>query len=170
MAKPYRLFLLDANVFIAAYRSYYAFSLCPGFWCSLIYYCRQGRLLSIDRVSDELIGSGDALADWVRAAPPELFTPSTEGRVIAAYQEIISWVNANDQFQPQAKNDFSRGADGWLVAYAREHNGTVVTQERYAPNVRQRVPIPNVCDQFDVARRDTFEMLRDLGVSFNWEP
>ena len=82
----------------------------------------------------------------------------------------MSWVYANVQFYRQAKDEFSRGADGWLVAYARAHDCTLVTLETYQQNARRRVPLPNVCDQFGVARMNTFEMLGELGVHFDWRP
>jgi hypothetical protein len=42
----------------------------------------------------------------------------------------------------------------------------VVTHEVPAPDAKNRVPIPNVCVQFNVPYVDTFKMLRDLGVRF----
>jgi len=47
-------YILDANVFIEAYKRYYAFDLCPGFWRSIEHYGAQGKLASIDRVRDVL--------------------------------------------------------------------------------------------------------------------
>ena len=99
-----------------------------------------------------------------------MFVPSSEKPVNDAYQEAMSWVNGNAQFYPQAKYEFSQGADGWLVAYAMSHNAILVTLETFQQNVKRRVPIPNVCDQFGVARMDTFEMLCELGVRFDWDP
>lgn len=168
--QPRRLFILDANVFITAHRSYYALNLCPGFWNCLIYYFNAGRILSIDRVRDELVEYGDALSNWVENRPVEWFVSSSAEPVTDAYQEVMGWVNANRQFFPQAKVDFSRGADGWLVAYAKAHSMVLVTLEAYQQGAQRRVPIPNVCEQFDVARMDTFQMLRELGVSFDWRP
>lgn len=167
---PARLFVPDANVFITAYRSYYALNLCPGFWDCLIHHFNAGRILSIDLVREELVGHGDALSDWVQDAPVEWFAPSLEGMVTDTYREVMSWVYANVQFSHQAKDEFSRGADGWLIAYAKVHDAIIVTLETYQQNVKRRVPIPNVCYQFNVARVDTFEMLRELGVRFGWRP
>ena len=163
-----QLFVLDANVFITAHRSYYALNLCPGFWDCLIHYFNAERIVSIDRVRDELVGYGDALSDWTKGAPPELFVPSLEEPVTDAYREVMRRVYDNPQFIPQAKDDFSRGADGWLVAYARTYGGILVTLETYRQNVKKRVPLPNVCDQFGVAWMDTFAMLSELGVRFGW--
>ncbi len=48
MSEP--CYLIDTSVFIQAYRAYYSFRLCPGFWESLVELHNQGRVLSIDRV------------------------------------------------------------------------------------------------------------------------
>jgi len=80
----------------------------------------------------------------------------------------MAWVQGRDQFRPEAKAEFARGADGWLIAYAGVHGLAVVTHEEFAPNVRRKVPIPNVCRQFNVPFVDTFSMLRTLEVRFGW--
>ena len=78
------------------------------------------------------------------------------------------WVQTNQQFQPQAKEKFARVADAWVAAYAKVNNRVVVTQEVYSENVKKRVPLPNVCQQFGVKCCDTFEMLHTLEVRFDW--
>ena len=110
------------------------------------------------------------LSDWVKSAPGELFVSSLEPPVTEAYREIMRWVYGNQQFFDAAKDEFSRGADGWLAAYAKAYGGVVVTLEVPQPVVKRRVPLPNVCNQFDIAYIDTFQMLRDLEVRFDWRP
>jgi len=44
----------------------------------------------------------------------------------------------------------------------------VVTNEQPRPDARNRVLLPDVCAQFDVTYRDTFFMLRRLGVRLAW--
>lgn len=161
------MFLLDANVFIEAHRRYYALDLCPGFWECLSYHARQRRLSSIDRVQAEIRGS-DALSRWVRGAPDELFVSSADPEVASTFKEMMTWVHQNSQFWLQAKSEFAVAADGWLAAYAKIHGAVVVTQEAASLNVKRRVPLPNVCDQFGVVTRDTFTMLRELEVRFDW--
>ena len=80
----------------------------------------------------------------------------------------MNWVNASAQYRQEAKEEFARVPDGWIIAYAKVHGMTVVTQETPAPYVKRKVPIPNVCDEFDVKWKDTFEMLQELEVRFNW--
>ena len=66
------IYVLDANVFIEAHRRYYSLDICPGFWDSISHLCQQPRLLSIDKVRDE-INEGDKLYDWIEQAPDTLF-------------------------------------------------------------------------------------------------
>jgi hypothetical protein len=163
-----KAYLLDTGVFIEAHRRYwYRLDLNPGFWDALLHYHGEGRLLSLDRCNAE-ISKGDALAAWVADAPDELFVTTADGAVAAKYGEVMAWAAAAD-FTDAAKAEFARGADGWLVAYAAVHDLMVVTHETYQPNKRNNVKIPNACEQFGVECTDTFEMLRQLEVQFNWQ-
>lgn len=162
------LYVLDANVFIEAYRRYYACDICPGFWEWLSHRSTRSDIVSIDRVKEEIVGYGDALSEWARSAPPELFIPTGEQDVLEAYRQVMDWVRQNPQFQPQAKEEFAVGADGWLIAYAIVHGSVLVTHEAYRPDTERRVPIPNVCEEFGVRCVDTFAMLRQLQVRFDW--
>lgn len=162
-------FLLDTNVFIEAHRRYYALDLCPGFWECLSYHARQRNLSSIDKVQAE-IREGDALSRWIRDAPDELFVSSADPAVANTFKAMMAWVQGNPQFRPQAESEFAVAADGWLAAYAKVHGAVLVTQETADPNTKRRVPLPNVCDRFGVVTRDTFAMLRELEVRFDWRP
>ncbi len=165
-----RLYVLDANVFIQARRRYYAFDICPGFWDSLLAYHDQGNVLSIDRIEGELrsFEGGDEIIDWMEnAIPPSFFVSTGEPDTIASYSQIIDWVNEQPRIFQAAKDDFARGADGWLIAYAHAKDSIVVTHESARrPNAQNKVLIPNVCHAFGIGCVNTFEMLRALGVSF----
>jgi hypothetical protein len=50
--------------------------------------------------------------------------------------------------------------------YAKVNGLIVVTHEEYAPAVQRKVPMPNVCLEFNVDYINTFEMLEDLKVKF----
>jgi hypothetical protein len=167
-----RNFLLDANVFIEAKRRYYAFDLCPGFWeCLVWHHSGACRILSIDRVKQELDHGEDDLKDWAASsAPSSCFASTNDSSVIDEYGRIITWVQEQSQFLPEAKAEFAAGADGWLIAHAKVNNLILVTHETLAPEARRKVPMPNVCEAFAVAYVDTFDMLRELETSFSWEP
>jgi len=160
-------FVLDANVFIQAHRSYYAFDTCPGFWDALVRQHDAKRLCSIDRIRDELLEIDDKLQAWVRDTAPDTFFKGTaDKRVVDAYREIANWVQNEPQFTSDAKAQFLAGADGWLVAFAKAYGMVVVTHEALAPDAITRVPLPNVCIEFGVDYCNTFELLKDLGEQF----
>lgn len=162
-------YVLDANVFIEAHKRYYAFDICPGFWEWLSYRFTRGDIVSIDRVRAEIVGHEDPLSEWAEdSAREDLFADTTEQAVSDAYERVIDWVRENPQFQPQAKEEFARVADGWLVAYAIVYDAVLVTDEVYDKDIKKKVKIPNVCEEFGVSYMNTFKMLRQLQVRFDW--
>lgn len=160
------VYLLDSNVFIEAARRYYAFDLAPKFWEALLLNADLGQIRSIDRVKHELERGNDQLASWAREAFAEACASTDDTAVTRSFAEIMNWVQTQEQFSNAAKANFARGADGWLVAYARVHGCILVTHEVLDLNTRRQVPIPNVCLGFGVPFIDTFEMLRALGIRF----
>ena len=166
-----RLYLLDSDVFIAAKNSYYAFTICPGFWDSLIHHHEEGNICSIDRVRGELLTGRktEDLVQWVKDQLPSAFFRDTdEEAVVNAYGQVMLWVQRNAQYFDQAKAKFATEADGWLVAYAIVHGVTVITNEQPRPQSRNRILLPDVCTQFNVTFKDTFAMLNELTVRYEW--
>lgn len=164
-------FLLDTNVFIQAHRSYYAMDICPGFWECLIHHYKNGRLLSIDSVRSEMIDKErDPLEKWVKKiAPKDMFVSTNDLKVGNAYQKVINWLNGRG-YSDRVIRDFSAGADGWLVAYAMAYDGVeLVTTEVHSIQAKNRIPIPNICEQFNVDYLNSFSMLKKLEVKFHWE-
>ncbi|MFH1892564.1 MAG: DUF4411 family protein [Candidatus Zixiibacteriota bacterium] len=167
-----RPYILDSDVFIAAKNSYYAFTICPGFWDSLIHHHEEGNVCSIDKVKVELLAGQptEDLVQWVKNdLPAGFFIGTDDESVISAYQEVMLWVQRNSQYLDQAKAKFATEADGWLVAFAMTHNSTVVTNEQPRPQARNRVLLPDVCAQFNITTKETFFMLKDLAIRFEWK-
>jgi hypothetical protein len=166
------IFVLDSNIFIEAKQRYYAFDVCPGFWDSLIWQHGQGVVASIDRVKKELQDCEDELTEWAcNQMPSECFWETDVEYVLEAYGEVVGWAMAQDQFSPEAKAEFAdiENADAWVIAFAKAVGATVVTHEKPNPNVKRRIPIPNVCDGVGVPYTDTFEMLRAMTTQFSWQ-
>jgi len=160
------IYLLDANVFITAFKSYYAFDIAPGFWDSLVLLAQAGRVQSIDRVYNELGRIDDDLFAWAHDTFCNAFQSTDREDVFLEYGQVIQWVVDHERFSPESKSHFVDGADGWLVAYAKACDCTVVTQESYDYSGRStKVKIPNVCAANGVQYTDTFAMLRELDVS-----
>ena len=161
-------YILDTNVFLEAYKRYYAFDLCPGFWQSIEHYGAQGILASIDRVWDEL-QEGDPMNQWKSETAKHLFLPTDTADVVAAYGEVIRWAQQQTRFTDAARASFAGGVDAWLIACAKAKGLTMVTQEQPAPNSKSSVKIPDVCKAFGIMYRNTFDMLRELHISYRWD-
>ena len=54
-----------------------------------------------------------------------------------------------------------------MIAQAVADGSAVVTLETEVPANSQKVKIPNVCNQFNARHINTYQMLRELGVSWN---
>lgn len=160
-------FILDSDVFIAAKNAYYAFDICPGFWNEVLCAFQQGSVRSIDRIGNELLAGQreEDLVRWVRSEVPEaFFHDSNAEEVSAAFADVMLWVQRNARYYDRAKAKFATEADDWLVAYSMVHGAVVVTNEQPRPESRNRVLLPDVCVQFQVPYKDTFMMLRELGI------
>lgn len=161
-------YVLDANVFIEPHQRFYGFDICPGYWTALKRLNQASSICSIDKVRKELLAQDDALSDWVKDLDlPDFFKQTSDQAVIRQYRDMIAWVQANPQFTNSAKAKFASAADGWLVAFAKVSRKIVVTLEVYDANIKKDVPIPNLCEQFDVPYVDLFEMLRALDVKLS---
>jgi len=165
------MYLIDSDVLITAKNAYYAFDICPGFWDSLLDFHQAESVHSLDRIRQELLAGREEedLVQWVKNdVPPEFFLSTQAPEVVAAYQDIMLWVQRNPQYFDNAKAKFATEADGWLVAYAEVQAMEVVTNEQPRPDSRNRILLPDVCDQFGVAYHDTFAMLKALGARYSY--
>jgi len=156
------VYVLDANVFIEAARHYYAFDLGTRFWDILLQYANEGTIESIDRVINDIVRGRDQLARWVNGEFSRAFRSTNEDDVIEFYRRIMAWVQDQSQYTDAAKAEFANVSDGWLVAYAAAKKRVIVTHEVLNPDIRRRIPIPNVCEAFHIRYINTFDMLREL--------
>ena len=158
------IYALDTNVFIEAARRYYAFDLAPGFWDALNDLVSAQRICSIDRVDAEI--REDSVREWIdNGGFANGFASTDSVEVALMFGQVMTWVNQQVQFTNAAKAEFASGADGWLIAYSKLHNLSLVTHEVLRLDVKRKVPIPNVCQAFSVPYVDTFDMLRALSIS-----
>jgi len=163
-----RKYILDANIFIEAARRYYQFDFAMPFWNFLKNQAQQNIICSIDKVYDELKQGNDRLKDWVINDFDDYFCPTATTSIFRNYQHLVQAIQTNSQYNQRAKDVFmeNTNADTWVLAFAMTHNYKIVTHEVIDPNVKKRVPIPNVCEEFDIPYCDTFDMLKELHFSF----
>jgi hypothetical protein len=164
------LYVLDANVFIGAYRGYYSFEVAPSFWEALVRLANNSKICSIDKIQQEIINprelDPDKLQEWTSENFREYFERTDATDVLQYYAQIQQWAFSNPQFTAAAKDEFARNADAWLIAFAKAKGCKLVTHEVNNPQVKKRILIPVVCDVFGVEYVNTFDMLRELQVQF----
>ena len=96
MSETDEKYVLDANVFIQAKRRFYDFDFCPGYWRVLIYYNREGRLDSIDKVQEELKRGGDDLWDWAEQRfGANAFADTSTAAITSEYRQMLAWVDGS---------------------------------------------------------------------------
>jgi hypothetical protein len=163
-------YVLDANIFIQSARKWYAFDIVPGFWNNLIRFAKNNEVISINKVLAELKKGKDDLSDWAQNEFKFAFQQdNNQVDVLESYRTIIKSVSSKTQYSIEAKEEFAddENADAWLIAYAKTHKSIIVTHENFDPKIKRKVPIPNVCREFDIEYIDTFEMLRKLNIKLN---
>lgn len=164
------VYVLDSNFFIQAHRFHYPIDVAAGFWNKVRQLAEEGRVISIDKVKNELYDKNDALEHWCRNNLPEDFFKDTS-IVMAAYAQVTAWaMSRSGHYLPNALNVFldADEADAFLVAYclADVTNRFVVTHEVSAPQKISNIKIPDVCIALNVSYVNTIEMFRKLGETF----
>ncbi|OGO04693.1 MAG: hypothetical protein A2Y60_07525 [Chloroflexi bacterium RBG_13_54_9] len=158
-------FWLDTNSFIESKKGPYGFDIVPGFWTFLEQKANEGIIASSSLVYDELKEVEDDLLKWAKQRENTGFFVEPDASVQATFIDIADHVN--NRYPPHQASHFLDGADPWIIAHAKAHGGRVVTFEKSAPNA-QKPKIPDVCDcdKFSVKTLNVYEMLRELGASF----
>lgn len=158
-------YLLDSNTFIEAKNRYYSMTVCPGYWQWLLQSNVQAGVASIGFVKDELTSGTDELAAWAKDNP-HLFIANDDEQTQSAYAKVVQYVMTLAGMKHGAQEEFLRGADPWLIAKAMTTGAKVVTHEKLDRNIKRKILIPNVCEQFHVEYIDTFELLHELEAKF----
>ena len=157
---------LDSNVFIEGEKGPYGFDIAPRFWNVLDDLIIAHRVSCPVLVYDELQNVQDDLSTWAKERRrTNLFVEPSEA-VQRTFQGVITYVM---QRYPdnQSRRRFMSRADPWVIAHAIAQGGAVVSLEGRAPDTSAKVKIPNVCSHFNVTCINTYEMLRELGESWN---
>lgn len=166
------LYLLDANVIITAKDSYYAIDQVPEFWDWLIEQGKQGQVKIPRELFAEVNPGNDKIHPfyaWRKDKDTIAALQLDETADTATVQRVL-----DKGYGPKLTDDelITIGADPFLVSYAlAKKDRTVVTTEVSRPSAqRQNRKLPDVCDQFAVARMTTFQMTRALAWKTTWKP
>jgi len=166
------IFILDSNFFIQAHRDTYPLDVAVSYWNKIKTLAKDGKIVTIDKVKNEIFKSEDDLSAWLKSnIEPHFYKTSNTPEVLKCYQEIAKWVNTKrDHYHQSAINEFLNDeiADAWLIAYAFafKDSNKLVTYEISSPAKRSAIKIPDVCSQFGIDCLKPIEMFRYLKETF----
>lgn len=160
-------FIIDTSCLTQAFRVYYPFDIAPSFWKFIKDGIVSGDFIIIDRVHAEIFRGNDDLKKWLVTEIPSASILHCDVATMAHYGSIMQWGNNHSQYNYNAKMDFSEfdNADPFVVASAKTHTASVVSQEISAPASVKNIKLPDVCSSFSVHHIDTFSFLRTHGFS-----
>ena len=73
------IYVLDSNYFIQAHRANYPLDVAISFWKKTKQLANEGKIISIDKVRNELYNKNDALEEWCNSnLPNDFFKSSNE--------------------------------------------------------------------------------------------
>jgi len=163
------VYVIDSNFFIQAHRAYYPLDVACSFWKKIKQLAHEGKIISIDKVKDEIFDHNDELEEWCRENLPDDFFKDSSP-TINAYSHVIAWaISKKDHFLPQALNEFldANEADAFIVGFVLNDSNTIlVTQETSEPFRRNKVKIPDACIALNVKYLNAMEMFRQLNETF----
>lgn len=154
-------YLLDSNIFSQAKNLHYSFDFCPAFWEWIDTEHARGKVFSIEKVRDELVGGDDELAEWAKERGADFFLPP-EAEVVPSLATVSTWAGSGD-YEPGAVSQLLQVDDYYLVAHAYRFD--VVTYEFPGRTVK-KIKIPNACIALDVKYMNPYDMLRTKKACF----
>ena len=164
------VYVVDSNFFIQAHRATYPLDIATSFWNKVRELANNENIISIDKVKSELYDKNDELEFWCKNNLPNNFFADSSTS-LAEYGRISSWATSrSNHYMPNAINEFLNvdEADAFLVAFtlADLNNRILVTQEISNPYQKNKIKIPEPCNEFGVTFVNTITMFRQLGVTF----
>jgi len=164
------LYVIDSNFFIQAHRDIYPLDVAYSFWNKIKQLAFEGKIVSIDKVKDELFDKNDALEAWCKENLPDDFFKDTSS-IMNEYSQVSAWVvSKSSHYLPAAINEFLSAdeADAFIIAYVLNDrdNRILVTQETSEPNRKSKIKIPEPCNELSIRYIKAMEMFRELGVTF----
>ncbi len=164
------IYIVDTNFFIQAHKAYYPLDVVPSFWNKIKFLAKEEKIVSIDKVQNEIYKNNDDLTKWCKDNLPQYFFKSTSN-IFQSYQKVIFWAESRkNHYTSAALAEFldADEADAFLIAYTLTNNSKriVVTQEISEPNAKRKVKIPDACLALNVRFVNVMDMFRQLKETF----
>jgi len=118
----------------------------------------QAAIRSVDLVREELAVREDEVSSWARSQAG-LFVPLTVD-VQLSVREVLA-----EHARILGIGSGRSGADPFVIALARVHQGVVVTEETLSRNL-SKPKIPDVCDAMGARRLNLLGFVQEQGWVF----
>lgn len=163
-------YLFDSSVFIQAKNFYYQFGFCGGFWDWVLDGHTKHLFYSVKKVQAELNSGADHddCKVWAKGLPTSFFVnDASDAGVMKVYVDLMNWAAASTHYLPAAKAEFAgvKEADPFLIAVAKQHGYTVVTQEQPNPQKKNKIPLPDAAAHFGVKAIYIYDLLAKHAAS-----
>jgi hypothetical protein len=168
---------LDADTFITAKNSLYAFEINKTLWAWLDGQLKAKAIKSPARVYREIMEykKDDLLKQWVAARKADGLCVEPDKDVSACLGKIADHLYTATVLDKKTRKPklrykaaqaevFGRGADAFVIAHAMADGGTVVSFESDHNPDAQRIRIPDICAPFKVPCIDLKQLLIDFGA------
>jgi hypothetical protein len=164
------LYLLDANILIAASNSYYPLDQVPEFWAWLQHQAADGHVKIPQEVMEEIEEGRDEdpLKVWISIDDNKGALLLAESVDAALVQQVVTTGYAPDLTDDEIEKI---GRDPFLIAYALADTAErcVVTTEVSRPSAqRQNRKVPDVCAAVGVQCVGPFALNKSLGFRTGW--
>jgi Domain of unknown function (DUF4411) len=160
---------LDSDALISANNGPYPVRNAHGFWGWLDGEIANGRIVAAERTFNEVVKgrtAKDELAVWMNLRKSKGICMRSNKDIDAKATIIGDYVNNNEQHPIHQKLEFFRGADAWVIAYAWQDMGTVVSNESGHFPKSERVRIPDVCYHFEVRCITRDALIKEINAQF----
>jgi len=159
-------YCLDSNVLIQAWQKYYSPNICPDYWDILNSFGKQDKVFIPAQVFEEITRTEDNLTDWLKTS--HIPVRRINQQVTKCLQEIYA---TDENHKYLVDNVKGRSlADPWVIAHAIFENATVVTKEEKITALnkkKNKIKIPDVCDNMKVRCINDFKLIDELGIRFS---
>lgn len=161
-------FLLDTNIFITPYQTYYPFDFAPGFWKQLSLKLALDDISILDLVKNEIIKGGDELSDWFKNIPKVNILDRRDVNIIKEYSNVLKYLQDSPVYSDKALRAWSKAdiADPWLIGAAKAYDLTIITLEAPAGKITtlcNKPKIPSIGKDLKVKCENLFYFMRKMG-------
>lgn len=168
-------FLLDTNVFLTPYESYYAPDIVPSFWDALEHILNKfDKIAVLDLVLSEILKGEDSLKTWIHTLSNQKkihIISHKDTKILQSYTRVIQYIQESPFYNERALRNWSRDniADPWLIATAYAYSYTIITFETSAGKIDINSPssnpkIPTIGVHFNVACQNLYYFMRKMGI------